>query len=1284
MNIKRHALRSLLLLFPLVFASVTVADDAEIYYSQTASANPNILFVLDNSGSMQMNEVPGSGGQTRMQVMQEVFSSVMATAPSNLNVGLMRYGGHTANNASGVSFPAKPIDLAEDGTGDALSVLLSGGIAINKDNLPDPASGTPVRKFLSDVGNNWTALGYTPIVDALYEAALYYRGEGVDFGNLTPSNVRAAHPSTYQNKATSICQVTSCNNTAGQCTGTVVAGSCSAQWNTVCTKSETQTVTTTLTNQCCGWETVDQPGACCQWETVQQSGQCCGWVKDEAGKDTNVCANNDYSCSKDVQQCKNNDYSCTSPVSQCKNDDYSCTRDVTETRTVCVEEAEIQTEYCQHETCSDKTTRQYISPIEYECQTNYIVLMSDGHPEYSTNRYPLRKNAIESLTNTGKNCGNNAPNSYKSGTCGPELTKFLASTDQNAALEGDQLVNTFTVAFGVDNASATEYLSSLANVSGGALAARDEDSLRVAFRQIIDKVNAGTLAMVASATPTYRLQDHTIAAPALARNEGRGLFRQTFGLLGDSIKYVEVRSLLMDVFSPMPYLRQFAATGNGAFTAGNLQELTDAFTNILDRIDASASSFSSPAYNVDKDSMLAHSDEVYIPVFERNMLPLWSGNLKKFKLKDGVIVGQDDQPAVDEQGVFTDAAWDLWSASASGKNVAAGGAASQLPAPALRRLYTDTSGLALSELDVHNATLTIDDLYEDHDGNDQHGDNPGGCDPDNPAAGSEASCVSYRSDLINFVRGVGKDGQPRQHMGDVMNNKPLVVDYTSNGYVLVGSNEGFLHAFDSGTGIEKWAFMPEMLLKNAAVYYDNTKAKQHVYGIDGAFTSWFRDKNANGKVDKADGDKFYLYFGMRRGGRAYYALDISDIDSPKVLWKITSADTGFSELGESWSKPAMAKMRLQPDPNQPAELKDVLVFGGGFDPALEEADPAQRAADVMGRDVFIVDAETGKLLWSLRGDVSGAATSLPNSIPGDIRVLDMDRNGALDRLYFSDTGGKVWRVDMDMDVRDTDTSLYSYADAKLTLFADLAGTGLDSRKFYYEPDVALMQNNGQTVMTVSIGSGYRSHPQNADIQDRFYVMLDENVYAPPADSWVPLEDTALTEADTLAATGNDLLDGSSHGWYIELPNKGEKVLASAVTFLNKVIFTTFANDGEVGSDPCSVPPNSARAYVVNLFNGQAVADLDRSGDGVREKSVIAGINEILGSAQVIFHTLTAADGSSCTETDCGQSVEIRVGKMQVPVMDSGNSQNGNGNAAESTDLGSILPRIFWRDNKVSQ
>lgn len=163
------------------------------------------------------------------------------------------------------------------------------------------------------------------------------------------------------------------------------------------------------------------------------------------------------------------------------------------------------------------------------------------------------------------------------------------------------------------------------------------------------------------------------------------------------------------------------------------------------------------------------------------------------------------------------------------------------------------------------------------------------------------------------------------------------------------------------------------------------------------------------------------------------------------------------------------------------------------------------------------------------------------------------------------------------------------------------------------------------------------------------------------------------------------------GWYYDFTHTGEKVLAPAITFLNKVVFTTFAPVDDAGQgpsdDPCKVPPNSARAYVLDLFTGKAVANLDRNaetGTGGKDDFVVAGVNEILDAAKIIFRMPSAADGGDCAAGDCQQTVEIRVGKLEMPVLDASNDEQGIGvgGVAGSVDLTDILPRMFWLDHNV--
>lgn len=115
---------------------------------------------------------------------------------------------------------------------------------------------------------------------------------------------------------------------------------------------------------------------------------------------------------------------------------------------------------------------------------------------------------------------------------------------------------------------------------------------------------------------------------------------------------------------------------------------------------------------------------------------------------------------------------------------------------------------------------------------------------------------------MNFVRGKDSAGQARQFMGDMLNTKPVVVDYGTKQLIFAGTNEGYLHAIDVDTGVEQWAFMPISLLKNTETFYENVPSKNHVYGLDGALTVWTYDKNSDGVIKSSDGDKRVLFFGF--------------------------------------------------------------------------------------------------------------------------------------------------------------------------------------------------------------------------------------------------------------------------------------------------------------------------------------------------------------------------------------------------------------------------------------
>ena len=344
------------------------------------------------------------------------------------------------------------------------------------------------------------------------------------------------------------------------------------------------------------------------------------------------------------------------------------------------------------------------------------------------------------------------------------------------------------------------------------------------------------------------------------------------------------------------------------------------------------------------------------------------------------------------------------------------------------------------------------------------------------------------------------------------------------------------------------------------------------------------------------------------------------------------------------------------------------MFGGGYDAAVydEEDVSARDYTSLKGNGIYIVNAKTGKYIWSYDG------FDLKDSIPSSIRVLDIDRNGSIDRLYFGDLGGNVWRVDLNVDETDGDEGLYDVKqDARIYKLANLGGNSGDKRKFFHEPEVSLFKHQGSPVVTVSIGSGYRAHPLNTSIEDRLYVLYDENVMSSPKDAPQPLTESSLTTPDALGR--QDFLP-KYKGWYKDLTNSnGEKVLSTPLIFLDKVMFTTFGLTALRAhtTDACAQTTNNeSRAYALDLMTGAPTADLD--GDGIitdKDESIVIGSGEIPETPQLVFNKPT-----NCTKDGCDQFVDVRIGKMETPLI---NKDTVGGNV----NLRGYLPKVFWLNSE---
>ncbi|MEC4716429.1 PilC/PilY family type IV pilus protein [Cocleimonas sp. KMM 6895] len=1132
-------------------------NDAMVFViSGYGERNPKSRDNGDGSGApvLTITYEEVTGKKTRMQVMQDALRTVLTNAPDNLSVGIMNYGDNSnwrKNYPNGIKFPITAVtSLARPIIED--SMMLNGTVRWDYSNIPEPSDTVTVRTFLSEIADDWEAKGMTPIVDALYEASQYFRGEEVDYGyDYARKNYTwAAHPSTYAGEPVNQ------KNDSGSCDA---SPSGYRVWN----------------DSIADWRAGETWGKICPADRFNPSGP--GLASNCAGTEYNCKTESYWGCRSSwvggTTTCTGTDEDgnptgCSTTGKYCKDNDYGT----------------ITNSSCYYAICKDSPLPKpkYESPMKDGCQSSFMILMSDGKPEYSNgvNRDPYSYGRVKSLINKSS-C--DITHGFRSGRCGADLTQYLATHDNQPNVNGDQFLHTYVIGFSEGiTPEASEYLQSLVTL---------EDD------------------------------------PETAKKEGY-------------------------------------------FSATNEAELADAFSQALDEIAEEARSQASPGYSVNVKSGLEHEDDIYIPVFDKSSSSRWAGNLKKFKLDDvgdsRIIKGKDGNggltSAMTELGLFKDEAWDLWSTSAipDGDVVQQGGTASLLTNPAIRKLYSNVSGNTLSEINVANTGITEEMLF-DKDGLNLN----------------TVEAAAYRAQLIQFIRG-WKNGQfdsnatphgvARKHMGDMLHTEPVIITYKKSTddaakkqYIFSATNEGYLHVFDSTSGEEIFAFMPQELLKNIEPQF--TGQGPHKYGIDGNISYWHEDDpdNPNGEVDS--GEKVYLYFGLRRGGKSYYALDVSNIhkgQTPTMLWKIDGDDSQFSRMGQSWSMPYLANVLV--GSGSSAVKKEAVIIAGGNDPVLdydedyEPADVVISKTPTMGDDIYIVDAKTGDKLWSMRETLGAKVTQ---AFPGGARILDVNKNNILDRMYFADTGGSVWRLDF-----LTESLSNNAEDFKLTKLADLGTAGSSAaRKFYNEPDVASFRSNGKTMFTVSVGSGMRPHPMNEEINDHMFVILDKSPLNKLDDDFTPIQlsDLAKVEIDVVGTgttltksitqdsdfEGKQITETDKLGWYVNFFESGEKVLAPAITFEGSITFTTLVpkvlTTGEL-INSCAAPATQGRIYAMNLLTGEASIDMDGNGV-INDNDVFQTISasEIPGTPQRVFNEL------SCENGECSHEVDIRIGKKSTEV-----------------------------------
>ncbi len=415
--------------------------------------------------------------------------------------------------------------------------------------------------------------------------------------------------------------------------------------------------------------------------------------------------------------------------------------------------------------------------------------------------------------------------------------------------------------------------------------------------------------------------------------------------------------------------RDAAVQGGGKFYyAGNESELNASLASAFSFIIEQASSSSSVATNSTKfqtDSL------VYQAIFDSNE---WTGDLRAFTLLtedsngNGVLDSGEDlngNGKIDAGEIGPK----LWFA------------AEKLPAPDLRNIYSfDPNGTTIKGVEFKWANLNASQQA---------------------ILGSEAVVEYIRGKQDQELNNGGTFRNRTSVLGDIVSSDPLYVGRDNAGYanlpgaegstydafaattrremIYVDANDGMLHGFDAGQGIdggkEIFAYVPNVAITSALVSLTDPNYA-HRYLVDGSPQA---------------GDVYYdsawhtvLVGSLGGGGKSIFALDITDPDSfaeSNVLWEFSEVDMGFA-------LPEASVVRM-------ANGQWAAVVANGYN-------------SISGKAVlYVINIKTGALIKKIEAEAITGANGLSSPV-----VVDVDGDNIADYVYAGDLQGNLWKFDI--------------------------------------------------------------------------------------------------------------------------------------------------------------------------------------------------------------------------------------------------------------------------------
>ncbi len=427
-------------------------------------------------------------------------------------------------------------------------------------------------------------------------------------------------------------------------------------------------------------------------------------------------------------------------------------------------------------------------------------------------------------------------------------------------------------------------------------------------------------------------------------------------------------------------------------------------------------------------------------------------------------------------------------------------------------------------------------------------------------------------------------------LGAIINARPVVSG--AQHIVYAASGEGMLHAFDTVSGDELWAYMPYSVLAQAGASTSRVSSFQSL--LDGA------------PVLGTAGARQVLVGGRGTSGSGYYALDVtaprgvaSEADlAARVLWEFPGTSTA-QPMGLSVGKPFFASTRTR---------GDVVLLTQGYNGSND------------GRSrVYMLDALTGALRHTFV--VEGG---LANGDPGLAQLGGLpETDGKMIYAYGGDERGNLWRFDLE-----------NLSVIRIAQLHDDAG---NLQPVTAAPQVVRLRDMRIVLAGTGrmLGLGDMTSPPPG--RQSLYAIKDDGTSI--AANVLRTTLTVRTLSDENASGERNLAGGafnwsSNRGWYFDLP-PGQQANTDSAAAYGMLVLTT----NQAQMNDCSA---SSYIYVVDVTSGLNVATGWNFGDGGSGSSyamrrlsthrTASAVGVQLGDTGKLIGTCRFSDAQACRES----------------------------------------------------